>query len=61
MLKINEVFADETLTDPTAVLGLLLCECRIMYQNKRICEFITEKKEDIFKKNHQILELRVKN
>jgi len=24
-------------------------------------EFITEKKEDVFKKNHQILELRVKN
>jgi hypothetical protein len=61
LLKINEVFADQTLVDPTAVLGLLLCECRILYQNKRICEFITEKEEDIFKKNHQILELRVKN
>ena len=61
MMEIVRIIADDTLMEPTAVLGLLLCECRILYMNKKMCEFITEKKEDIFKKNHQILELRVKN
>jgi len=61
MLTINEVIADPALTDVEAVMGLLLCECRILYHNKGICELITEKKEDVFKKNHQALELRVKN
>jgi hypothetical protein len=61
MVEIIKVIADENLVDPTACLGLLLCECRILYLNKKMCEFITEKKEDSFKKNHQKLELRVKN
>ena len=61
LLKINELFADSSLVDFEASIALLLCECRILYTNKWICERITEKFEDIFKKNHQILELRVKN
>ena len=31
MLEIIKVIADESVVDPTAVLGLLLCECRILY------------------------------
>lgn len=61
MKKIIEVLDDETLVEPTAALALLLCECRILYKNKKLCEFITEKNEDTFKKSHQRLELRVKN
>lgn len=60
-LKINERFADESLMDFEAVIGLLLCECRMIYQNRKLCEAILQKHEAIFKKNHQILELRVKN
>lgn len=47
--------------DFEAVIGLLLCECRIIYQNKLLCEAIVSKHEAVFKKNHQALELRVKN
>jgi hypothetical protein len=61
MMKIIEVLGDDTLVEPTAVLALLLCECRSLYKNTKLCEFITEKNEEIFKKNHQKLELRVKN
>lgn len=61
ILKINEILSDPNLLDFEAVIGLLLCECRMLYQNKKLCETITEKHEAEFKKNHQILELRVKN
>lgn len=34
ILKINELFGSEQLTDFEAAIGLLLCECRMIYQNK---------------------------
>ena len=38
--KINDLLLDSTLTDIEAVMGLLLCECRMLYQNKDLCEFV---------------------
>jgi len=38
-------------------MALLLCECRILYQNKKICEFVLEN-EQMFKKS--LSELRAR-
>jgi len=40
ILKINDVLANPELMDFEAVLGLLLCECRMIYNNKKLCEAI---------------------
>ena len=61
MLKIQDLFLDTTVTDVEAVMGLLLCECRIFYQNKALCELFTTKHEKSLKEAHQKLELRVKD
>ena len=61
LLKIQEILLDSATTDVEAVMGLLLCECRIFYQNKALCELFTTKHEKSLKEAHQKLELRVKD
>ena len=61
LTKINQVITDPLLTDIEALLGLLLCECRIIYQNKHAFEFIINQSEPNFKKNHDTLKTRVAN
>ena len=38
--------------DLEALLSLVICECRIVYNNKDIYEYITQKYESAFKKAH---------
>lgn len=45
LTTITEKLADDKLVDPEALSGLLLCECRIVYQNKNVVEFIKNKLE----------------
>ena len=40
-------------------MGLLLCECRMLYENKLLCEFVHNKIEADFKKNHTQLKTRI--
>lgn len=61
LFKIQEVLLDPATTDVEAVCALLMCECRILYLNKYLCELITAKNEAAFKEAHTKLELRVKN
>ena len=42
-------------------MGLLLCECRILYQNKDLCEFVEKEYGAELKKNHESLKQRVNN
>ena len=56
---INQVITDPLLTDSEALNALLICECRIIYQNKTAWDFITEKMPVDFKENHQNLKKRI--
>ena len=58
ILKISQIITDPLLTDNEALLGLLLCECRIFYMNKFTSEFAKEKVAG-FRENHQKLKTRV--
>ena len=42
-------------------MGLLMCECRILYQNKVLCENIINKMGEDIKKNHNTLKKRLQN
>ena len=59
LTTISQKLADDKLVDPEALSGLLLCECRIVYQNKLTVEFVKNKLEPNFRKNHQNLKTRV--
>ncbi len=59
LVTISEKLADKKLVDPEALSGLLLCECRIVYKNKHAVEFIKNKLEPQFRKNHQNLKTRI--
>lgn len=52
------MITDPLLVDNEALLGLLLCECRLFFMNKLACEFATEKVPG-FRENHQKLKTRV--
>jgi len=39
LAMISEIFTDPKLVDNEALLGLLLCECRMVFMNKNACEF----------------------
>jgi hypothetical protein len=41
--KITTLITDPTLTDQEALMGLLLCECRILFDNKALIDFVTTK------------------
>ncbi len=58
LVNISEKLADEKLIDSEALSGLLLCECRIVYKNKHTVEFVKDKLEPQFRKNHQNLKTR---
>jgi hypothetical protein len=45
--------------DKDALIGLLLCECRMLYQNKYAWEYVLQKLEPDFKKNHEALKKRI--
>lgn len=59
-MKISQNVADPLLADSEALLGLLLCECRLVYQNKTAWEFIKTKLPS-FKENHQKLKARIQD
>jgi len=56
--KIYETITDPLLTDNEALLGLLLCECRIFFMNKSACEFAKDSVAG-FRENHQKLKTRI--
>lgn len=58
MSKISQLITDPLLTDNEALLGLLLCECRIFFMNKNTCEYAKEK-VPLFRENHQKLKTRI--
>jgi hypothetical protein len=58
LTKISRVFTDPMLIDTEALLGLLLCECRLIYLNKDSWDFALNRLEG-FKANHQALKLRI--
>ncbi len=52
LAKISEKISNEKFVDPEALMGLLLCECRIVYLNKTAIEYIKNSLEPNFRKNH---------
>ena len=48
--KINSVILQNN--DQEALMALMLCECRMLYENRGLCEVIVEQKGDAIKKNH---------
>jgi hypothetical protein len=59
MIKITEIISIKELVDVEAVIGLLMCECRILYGNKNMCEFVMNKIENNFKNTHSNLKTRI--
>lgn len=55
---ISQKISDEKFVDTEAIMGMLLCECRIVYLNKDAIEFVKENLEPNFRKNHQQLKTR---
>jgi hypothetical protein len=56
---ISKVITDPLLTDAEALLALLICECRLIYQNKIAYDFVHAKMEPDFRKNHEELKKRM--
>jgi hypothetical protein len=56
--KISSKISDEKFVDPEALMGLLLCECRIVYLNKDAIEHVKDHLEPNYRKNHQALKTR---
>lgn len=59
LATISEKLGDDKLVDPEALSGLLLCECRIVYQNRHAVDFVNDKLEPQFRKNHLNLKTRI--
>ena len=57
MKAIDEVLA--SLTEVESVKAVLLCECRILYQNAGICEWVSESFAQYFSETHAKLRKRV--
>lgn len=55
VLKINAVIVSPELSDAEALQALLLSECRILYNNRQLCEYTVDKIESEFRKNHFVL------
>lgn len=49
---INKVIIDPSVTDADALSALLLCECRILYLNKQVWEFVINSLDPHFRQNH---------
>ena len=52
LTKISERISDASFIDPEGLSGLLVCECRLLYQNKHGVEFVKNKLEPSYRKNH---------
>lgn len=50
--KIVETISNVSLNDIEAIMGLLLCECRIMFLNRPICEYVLCNIDSKFKDAH---------
>lgn len=57
--KIVETISREELVDVEALMGLLLCECRLVYQNRDICQYVLETYDKKFKESHLKLKARI--
>lgn len=42
-------------------MAMMMCECRILYQNKVVCERVTNNLDPGFKTNHKEVSKRVLN
>ena len=42
-------------------MAMMMCECRILYQNKALCERVTSNLDPLFKLNHKEVSKRVQN
>mmetsp|Transcript_37000 Transcript_37000/g.35718 ORF Transcript_37000/g.35718 Transcript_37000/m.35718 type:complete len:133 (-) Transcript_37000:35-433(-) len=61
LAKVNSVITDTTVIDEEALMGMLLSECRMLYQNRDTCEYVQDKLGEAFQKNHIDLKNRTQS
>ena len=59
MKALDEVLSDKKINDSGVLLAAILCECRILYQNPDMCQWVEETFERFFLETHQELKKRV--
>lgn len=52
LAKITHIISDPNLVDAEALMGLLMCECRIVYKSKVSWDFVNKQLQPKFKQNH---------
>lgn len=59
MKALDEVLSDKEINDQEVLLAAILCECRILYQNPDMCQWVEETFKLFFLETHQELKKRV--